>query len=169
MTQHRSLYDQPDSFGWITIALHWTTSIAIIVLWFVGQSILLQPADEVDARRALHITLGLIAWLPLAGRIVWRLRVGHPQVTGQTRLIHAIARVTHYLMLAALSVMIISGPLMAWALPERTDIAHFALAFHSSAALVLLALISLHILGALKHLMFHEDETIARIFVPRQK
>jgi cytochrome b561 len=25
----------------------------------------------------------------------------------------------------------------------------------------------LHILAALKHLMFHEDETVARIFVPR--
>jgi len=26
----------------------------------------------------------------------------------------------------------------------------------------------LHILAALKHLMFHEDETVARIFVPRK-
>lgn len=169
MTKRSSFYDQANSFGWISIVLHWTTTLAVIVLWFVGQSISSQPIDEIETRRALHITLGLIAWLPLAGRIGWRLSVAHPHVDGQTRLVHLVARITHYLILAALGVMIISGPLMAWALPDRTGVANFALVFHSNAAIVLLALVILHILGALKHLMFHEDETIARMFLPRQE
>lgn len=168
MTKRSSLFDQPNSFGWISIALHWITTVAIIALWLVGQSILNQPTDEIDARRTLHITLGLLAWLPLAGRIAWRFCVAHPQVSGQTNLVHRVARATHYLILAALSVMIISGPIMAWALPDRSDIANFALGFHSNAAIVLLVLVVLHILGALKHLMFHEDETIARMFLPRK-
>lgn len=168
MTKRSSLFDQPDSFGWISIALHWTTTVAIIALWLIGQSISNQGADEIDARRALHITLGLVAWLPLAARIVWRLVVAHPHVNGQTSLIHRIAQVTHYLILGALSIMIISGPIMAWALPDRTEIARFALGFHSQAAVVLLVLVGLHILGALKHLMFNEDETIARMFMPRK-
>lgn len=168
MTKRSSLFDQPDSFGWISIALHWTTTVAIIALWLIGQSISNQGADEIDARRALHITLGLVAWLPLACRIGWRLLVAHPHVSGQTSLVHLIARVTHYLILGALGVMIISGPIMAWALPDRTEVARVALGFHSQAAVVLLVLVGLHILGALKHLMFHEDETIARMFMPRK-
>lgn len=164
-----SLYDRPNSFGWISITLHWTTTVAIVVLWLVGQSITSQLTDEIDARRALHITLGLVAWLPLAGRIGWRLLVAHPHVRGQSRLIHRVARFTHYLILAALSVMIISGPIMAWALPDRTGIADIALVFHANAAVVLFTLVVLHVLGSLKHLMFHEDETIARIFLPRKQ
>ena len=143
--------------------------MAIVVLWLVGQSITSQLTDEIDARRALHITLGLVAWLPLAGRIGWRLLVAHPHVSGQSSLIHSVARFTHYLILAALGVMIISGPIMAWALPDRTGIADIAQVFHSNAAVVLFTLVVLHVLGALKHLMFHEDGTIARIFLPRKQ
>lgn len=169
MTRRSSLYDRPDSFGWISIALHWITTVAIIALWLLGQSIANQGVDEIDARRALHITLGLVAWLPLVGRIGWRIVVAHPHVDGQTALVHRIARLTHYLILAALALMLISGPVMAWALPERTSLASFALLIHSNAASVLLILVLLHILGALKHLMFHDDETIARIFLPRRE
>jgi cytochrome b561 len=171
MTRSSSLYDQPHSFGWISIALHWTTALAIIALWFVGQSIAQQPAELIDARRSLHITLGLLAWFPLAGRIIWRLLIPHPHVSGQSRQAHRIARLAHYLILAALTAMIISGPLMAgitWLIPEQTGISKLALAIHSNAAIVLATLVVLHILGALKHLMFHEDETVARIFVPRK-
>lgn len=168
MTKHSSLHDRPNSFGWISIVLHWTTAIAIIVLWFIGQSISSLSADESNARRSLHITLGLVAWLPLAARIAWRLLTTHPKAVGQTRLLHNIARIAHTLMLATLSVMIISGPVMAWALPDRTGIADIALAIHSRAALLLCVLVVLHILAALKHLMFHDDETVARIFLPRR-
>ena len=168
MTKRSSLYDQPNSFGWISIALHWTTTVAIVVLWLVGMSIMSQPIEEIDARRSLHITIGLIAWLPLAARIVWRLRMAHPRVNGQSLLIHKIARVTHYLLLTTLSIMLISGPVMAWALPVRAGIAEFALAFHSRAAIVLSILVALHVLGALKHLMFNDDETVARIFRPKK-
>jgi cytochrome b561 len=167
MAKPSSLYDRQDSFGWISIALHWTSSIAIIALWLLGQSIMAQAPEAVDARRALHVTLGLIAWLPIAARIVWRFKTTHPQVTGQSALTHRAAQLTHYLMLLALSVMLVSGPIMAWALPERVELASYALLFHGNAAILLVGLVVLHILAALKHLMFHDDETIARIFLPK--
>lgn len=167
MSEHPSLYDRPDSFGWISITLHWTTAVLIIVLWFVGMSIAYQAPETVAARRTLHITLGLLAWLPLAARIGWRLVQAHPQVRGQSAATHRLARAAHYLMLAALSVMLLSGPVMAWALPDRPAMAEGALLFHSNAAKLLLVLVLLHVAAALKHLMFHDDETIARIFVPK--
>lgn len=168
MIEKSSLHDQPNSFGWISIALHWTTAVAVVALWFVGKSILWVPTEEIDQRRALHITIGLIAWLPLAARIVWRFRNKHPQATGQSLKEHHVARFAHMLMLVLLTLMILSGPLMAWLLPERTALTNLAFAIHSNAANVLLVLILLHVAGALKHLMFDDDETIARIFVPRK-
>ncbi len=169
MSRLRSLHDQANSFGWISIALHWISTIAVILLWFIGQSIAQQSAEEIDARRTLHITIGLVAWLPIVGRILWRFMSPHPHVNGQTLLTHRVAVFTHYAMLAVLGAMIASGPVMAWAIPDRTAAAQIALAVHSTAARLLLVLVILHILAALKHLMFHDDETIARIFMPRKE
>ncbi len=168
MTTSSNLYDSPNSFGWISIALHWATALAVVALWFLGKSIMWVPAEELDARRSLHIVTGLSLWLLLAGRILWRLRVKHPRAIGQSDRTHAVARAAHFLMLAALVIMLVSGPLMAWLLPERTALANAALAVHATTATVLIVMVVLHIGGALKHLMFHDDETIARIFVPRR-
>ncbi len=168
MTTSSNLYDSPNSFGWISIALHWATALAVVVLWFVGKSIMWVPAEELDARRSLHIVIGLSVWLLLAGRIAWRLRVPHPRANGQSDRTHAVARAAHFLMLAALAIMLVSGPLMAWLLPERGTLANAALAVHAATSTVLIVMVVLHIGGALKHLMFHDDETIARIFVPRR-
>ena len=168
MRNLRSLLDTQNSFGWFSIGLHWFATLAIILLWFVGQSISLQSIEQIDARRSLHITLGLIVWLPLVARIVWRYKSGHPHVNGQTLLTHRLAKAAHHLMLLLLSVMLISGPLMAWAMPGRNNLSELAFIFHSNAAKALAVLVVLHVLAALKHLMFHEDETVARIFVPRK-
>ncbi len=168
MSKQSSLYDQQDSFGWISIALHWVTAVAICVLWFLGNSISYLPGAEADSRRALHIAIGLSIWALLAGRIAWRVLSPHPHVRGQSELIHKSARIAHYAMLALLAVIIISGPIMAWARNDHAELASMALVFHSFATTALLILVVLHVLAALKHLMFHDDETIARIFVPRK-
>ena len=167
MSKPRSLLDRNNSFGWLSIGLHWFATVAIILLWFIGQSIALQSIEQIDARRSLHVTLGLIVWLPLVARIVWRFKAGHPRVNGQTLMTHRLAKAAHYVMLLLLLVMLISGPLMAWVMPERSALSEIAFSFHSFAAKALAVLVVLHILAALKHLMFHEDETVARIFVPR--
>jgi len=169
MNSVSSLKDQPDSFGWVSIALHWLTALVICVLWYLGKSIGFQPLEEMADRRSLHVTLGLLAWLLLAGRIAWRLRNGHPRAQGQTELIHRAARLAHYLMLALLGIMLISGPLLALTLSSRTGLAGIAHPIHELTANLLLLLVAVHIGGALKHLMFNDDETLARIFVPKRR
>ncbi len=169
MTKRSSLFDEANSFGWISILLHWSTALAIIVLWFIGKSIAFQSPELVDARRTLHVTLGLILWLPLAGRIVWRLVATHPRSSGQSLLTHQMARAAHYLLLTMLGLMLISGPLLAWLSPLAGPMADTLLFVHANTANVFAILIGLHVLAALKHLMFHDDETVARIFVPRRR
>lgn len=167
MGSRNSLYDRADSFGWISIALHWTTAVAIIALWFIGKSISSQPPGEIDVRRGLHIAIGLACWLPLLARIIWRFRIAHPRAVGQSMRIHHVARFIHFTMLVLLMVMLISGPLMAWAITDKPELFENVYRVHALSANILFALVVLHVLGTLKHLMFHEDETIARMIWPR--
>ena len=163
-----ALHDRGDSFGWISIALHWVTALLLILMWIMGKGIDLAPPELVDGRRSAHVTLGLVIWLLLAGRILWRLRSGHPRAAGQTDRTHRLAVMAHYLMLGLLSLMLLSGPLLAWALPDQVTLARIAHTLHGLCANGLALLVVIHVGAALKHLMFHDDETIARIFVPRR-
>ena len=168
MSQTSPLQDQPNSFGWISIALHWTTAAITTTLWILGRSIEFQTADAIDARRSLHVTVGLIFWLLLAGRIAWRIKHPHPRAVGQSDRIHTFARFTHYVMLALLAIMLSSGPLLAWALSAQAGLVGIIHALHGLSANLLALLVVVHVGGALKHLMFNDDETIARIFIPRR-
>jgi len=174
--------DTDSIYGWTSIMLHWVTSIAVIALWIIGKSIFSTDPEAVDARRALHVSIAASAWLVILVRIVWRFREGHPRVRGQSLRIHRIAKAAHYAMLMLLLVMLLSGPLMVWAGgndigvfglfsvpgPFGTSEALRSLAWylHSKAAVLLLVLVLLHIGGALKHLMFHSDDTIVRMIWP---
>lgn len=162
------LVDRPDSFGWVSILVHWATTIIVITLWFVGQSISQQNSLEaVAARRDLHVTIALSAWLLLAFRIGWRIRMGHPHAPGQSLFIHRVARTTHYIMLAVITLMLISGPTMVFS--DSATMKSAALKVHATSATALLVLVLIHIGGTLKHIIFHEDETIVRMLWPRKK
>ena len=158
--------DQSDSFGWVSIVLHWLTTIVIIALWFIGRSITEQESIEaVDLRRDLHATIALSAWLLLLFRIGWRLKMHHPRATGQTLFIHRVARTVHYIMLLAIGVMMITGPIVYWI--STDSVRDLAFAAHATTASVLLGLVLLHIAGTLKHIIFHEDDTIVRMLWPK--
>lgn len=177
-----ALTDTSSIYGWVSILLHWLTAVLIIALWIIGKSILDADPEEINARRALHISIAASAWLIVAFRIAWRFRSGHPKVRGLTNRTHNIAKTAHYVMLLLLLAMLISGPIMVWAgghavvifgtvsipgpLSESETLREFAWTVHSQAAIGLLLLVVLHIGAALKHLMFHSDDTIVRILWP---
>ena len=166
--ENNTLLDQPDSFGWVSIVVHWLTTIVIIALWFIGRSISEQVSlDAIDARRTLHVTIALIVWLLLLFRIFWRLRMHHPRARGQSLLIHRVARTVHYVMLAGIAVMMISGPLMI--LFDSNAVTDVARLIHVSTASSMLVLVLIHIGGTLKHIIFHEDDTIVRMLWPRKR
>ncbi|MGI9260887.1 MAG: cytochrome b [Woeseiaceae bacterium] len=176
------LYDSAEIYGWISILLHWTTTVIVIALWFIGKSILNGSSEDAEDVRQLHVSIAASAWLLILFRIVWRLRSGHPHINGQSMLIHRIAKFTHYGMLVFLTVMLVSGPLLVWSscsaigifdvllipgpVAESEALRSFAWLLHSNASLLLFVLILLHIGGALKHLMFHTDDTIIRMIWP---
>jgi len=179
---HSNLYDSDSVYGWISILLHWVTAIVVIVLWFVGKSISNALPEDLDVQRQLHISIAASAWVIIAFRIIWRFRSGHPHVKGQTLFIHRVAKVAHYAKLIVVGLMLVSGPVVVWSgghpvsvfgwfsIPgpfgESESTRAFAWFIHTNSAFLLMMLVLLHIGGALKHLMFHSDDTIARMIWP---
>ena len=169
MNRRADIVDKSDSFGWISIALHWVTAAVVLSMWFIGQSISAQSSvDGLNNIRDLHIAVGLVSWILLAGRIVWRMRFGHPRVDGQTLRTHRIARSVHYLMLLLLGCMLLTGPSLAWLSSSDSTLLSLIHLVHRTSANILFAIIVLHILASLKHLMFHEDDTIVRMLMPKK-
>lgn len=176
------LADSHSVYGWVSILLHWLTAIVIIALWILGKSILNAGPEEMDSRRALHVSIATSAWLVVLFRIIWRFRSGHPKVRGLAVRTHSIAKTAHYLMLLLLILMLLSGPVMVWAGGHSVSmfgivsipgpfgasqaLRDLAWTVHSQAAVALLLLVIVHIGGALKHLMFHSDDTIVRMLWP---
>ena len=172
-----------DRYDWPSIALHWLIAVLVITLWILGKRI--DAAEDVDARRALHMSIGMSAWLLIAFRIGWRFRQGHPRVAGVSDRTHRLAKWTHYLMLILLSLMLVSGPVMAWAngatipvlggfgipgpFPASDALRDAAHGVHELSANALLILTLLHIAGALKHLMFHADDVFVRMLWPGRR
>lgn len=177
--------DSADAWGWVSIALHWTTAFLIVSLWLLGKSIATTAGAETDARRALHVSIAASAWLLLLARIAWRVRAGHPRVRGQGLLVHRVARTTHYVLLAAVGAMLLTGPLIVWAnggtlqlfafaaipppFAPSTPVADFARQVHGATSSLVVWLVLLHVAGALKHLMFHSDETFVRMLYPPRR
>ena len=184
VSQARSkIIDSPESFGWISIGLHWVAAAFIVALWLVGKSIGDLPDELQDDRRELHMTTAISVWLLLFVRVVWRFRSGHPRSEGQSKRTHRVAKLIHYTMLLVLLVMMFSGPVMVWAFAQPVEmfgivnvpvastqiewLSGLAHSVHATSGTLMLILVLLHTAGALKHLMFHDDDTIIRMLWPK--
>ena len=107
--------DTRTGYGWISIALHWLTAIVILSLWFIGSSIQADVANGSQSTLQLHTSIAISAYVLIWARIVWRFMQGHPgPLTEQAGVFHTIGKYAHYIILIAVAIMLISGPLMVW-------------------------------------------------------
>jgi cytochrome b561 len=174
-------WDTSNGYGWISIALHWLIAVIVVVMLAIG--IMSQSADEAEYVRLVHLhtTIGMTAYLLLWGRIIWRFAVGHPgPLPKQNVIFFTIGKYFHFLMLIAIAVMLVSGPLMVWTAGEAIHV--FALAIpspfeklegaqhvlrsvHGYTGSFILAAIVLHIVAALKHTVLDRDGTFDKIMI----
>jgi cytochrome b561 len=173
--------DRDGGYGWISIALHWLTAAAIVVLLFAGDSI----GTAGEPARKVHTTVASCAWLVLVARIVWRLIEGHPpRAANQGRISFTTGLAVHYLLLAGIAVMLLSGPLAGWssgggievfdlaipgAQPAQATLYTFAREAHIAGAIVLAVGTTAHVAGVLKHMFIDQDGTFDRIMVPPRR
>lgn len=172
-------------YGPASVALHWFAAFALLALLMIGAS-MGGAAPALDRTVYWHISVAVLAYVPLSLRVWWRWRLGHPQPSqAQRGTAFTVGKWVHYAMLVCISGLLLSGPVLAWStglgirlfdwvvLPgstsPRAQFAAILWRVHSSLAQVLAGLIGLHILGVFKHLTFNRDDTFARMMRVRSR
>jgi cytochrome b561 len=175
------------TYGWLSIALHWLAAIAVFAMFYLGFSAeMAGEAGDREGRAAfmgLHISFGAAFALLLLARVAASYLQPRPAPVEQTPTLQLIARATHQLLLLAILIQIVSGPLAVWsggraihvfdlfAIPspfaERNEGVHeIAGFFHAIGRWMLIVLIGVHVLGALKHALINRDGVMRRMLAP---
>jgi cytochrome b561 len=163
------------------ILLHWLIAVAVIVNWRLAETAHDLPDAEAAALMGRHMALGMTILILTVLRLIWRLMKPAPPWAGSMKPWEVVAaRAVHtvfYLLLLGL-------PLGGWlatsfygnavdmfglftipALPvvanEGAGEAIFEM--HETGGTVMLALIVLHVAGALKHQLIDRDGNLYRM------
>jgi cytochrome b561 len=162
-----------------TIALHWLTAGLVVLLWIIGQTADWAPrGPRQTGYWSVHVLLGFVLALALAGRILWRGFRGRRLPAADAGVLGFLAEATHYALYGILLVVVGLGILNAvvrgyglfglfnlpqWGDPAwRKPITHW----HGLAANVLLAVALLHAAAALAHHYVMRDGVLRRM-LPR--
>jgi len=174
--------DTRTGYGWLSIALHWLTAIAILTIWFIGSSIQNDLAAGSENSLRLHTSIAISAYVLLWIRVLWRFKQGHPDaMPEQVGFWYQIGKYTHYAILGAVAAMLISGPLMAWSRgmpiyvwdwftipgPYGANMAMFDIlhTVHVWGSRVIIIGTVLHLGGVYKHAAFNQDGTFGKMLV----
>jgi cytochrome b561 len=173
--------DTSNGYGWISIALHWLTAVIVLAMFVIGT--MSQSADKEEYLRLVHLhtTIGMTVYVLLWGRIAWRFAVGHPgPLPKQGVVFFSIGKYFHFLMLTAIAVMLLSGPLMVWTAGDAIGVFAFAIpsplgklegakhllrSVHGYTASFILAAVILHVLAVFKHTVLNRDGTFDKIMI----
>lgn len=105
-------------YGWLAIILHWIAVLVIITMITIGfRAEALGEAGDRDGRAAAmlwHISLGAIFALVLLARVLSSWMQKKPAPVEQPRLLQRLAGATHQVLLIAILIQVISGPLAIW-------------------------------------------------------
>lgn len=165
------------------IVFHWLIAILIVANFFTAFSAEDQPRSVAEQIMANHKAIGITVLLLTIGRILWRLANRPPAFLSSVRPWEAtLARVTHGLFY----ILMIAVPLVGWImhsaytggaavdafgffaypglpLPQDKSGAEWAGEMHEVMAFLMLALVGLHVLGALKHHWIDRDGSLFRM------
>lgn len=156
----------PERYSTAIRSLHWTMAICIAVAMIIGFYVNDFPKEWRRAAWELHQSLGLLVGLLLPVRLWFRYSEPQPALNTKPGLETLIAKAVHLTLYGSMLLMAGSGYAMkALAgktvpffgtqfpalLPFAPELARLARHWHEPFALLLLALIALHIAGAVKH------------------
>ncbi len=171
-------------YGWISITLHWLGVLGLLVSFITGQ--LTEDAPRAVERLALdnHVFWATLMAAPILLRIVWRSVLGFAPVGEQPFVLTLIQKVVMWGLLASMAVAVISGLLTVWSTGNAIDLGFMSLSspigrdrglheimeeLHEVAAHAWIPLLVLHVLGALKHLLWDRDGRFQAIFRPQPR
>jgi len=175
-------------YSTVSLTLHWLTAALV-----VAQLLLIWAHEATDGPASrefinLHKSVGLSILVLTLARLIWRFaNPAIPLPAGTPRWQRLAARGTHVLFY----VLLLAMPLVGWAASSAVgrdivwfglfewpllpvgggrDMARSLMALHENAAKLLIALVVLHVLGALKHHILDRDNVLHRMIplIPRR-
>jgi len=177
--------DPAGGYGWVSIVLHWTTVAVLLPLWFVGYATSHPGSENVLKLIHMHTTIAVCAYALLWLRVLWRFRHGHPAPLPRQRGWSVqLGKAIHYLLLLAIAVMLVSGPMLAWTggdaihvfsaaipspLPKLPQLSSWLLAVHRTTSRIIMLAILVHVFAVLKHVAFNRDGTLGRMLVAARR
>jgi cytochrome b561 len=170
-------------WGWVSIALHWLTVLAIIGLGIVGTQMDDLPTGMAKVKvYALHKSVGLTVLGLTVVRLAWRWFAGAPALVAMPRWQRIAAHFSHVALYALLLAMPVSG----WLLHSASSSAGYALRWfgwfkvpalvaydpaikalahdvHEALFKLILLVAFVHVAAALKHHFANRDPTLHRM------
>ena len=178
--------DQANKFSKVTIILHWAVALTMIGLLCSG---LYMSKTEAWALYPIHKSIGVLIVLLVVPRVLWRIKNGWPKPAGNySHLENVLAKVVHWVLIIGTVLMPVSGMIMSGlgghgisvfglelmannpdlanpgqVIPLNGSLASIGHETHEILANLLLASLTLHIIGALKHHVLDKDGTLRRM------
>jgi len=175
------LKNSATSYGWVTIALHW--SMALLIFFLFGLGLYMVELTYYDAwykgSLDLHKSLGLISLFALIFRIFWRFINQTPAELAGPRWEKLSAHYMHLGLYVLMLILMISGylistadgraiavfelirvPALPWGIENQEDIVG---ELHEILAWLLISMVAVHALAAIKHQLINKDNGLGRI------
>lgn len=178
------LKDSPSGFGLVSILIHWLTAPLILFLFGLGVYMvdLTYYDDWYHSAPELHVSLGLLLFLLMIVRVVWRVVNPKPVDLSEKPAQRIAVKLVKLALYIAIFTVIITGYLITTAegqpasmfglvkFPVLVELnsANVDLAgeIHEYFAWGIIALVVIHTLGALFHHFALRDRTLVRMFKP---
>jgi cytochrome b561 len=174
------LKDTPASYGAVSRINHWLGAAVVLALLAVGLYFEDMPrGDEKLYWVRLHISVGMVAFVFIAFRVLWRVAVRSPDPLPQAPALQNLTRAVHWVLLLAMVVLFVTGPIMVWSGGRAISVFNwFDLAsplgkmealheglegVHAVAGKVLLVVVALHVAAVLKHTLIDRGGSLARM------
>jgi len=178
-----ALLDSGRGYGRGSISLHWIGALAVLALMVSGYALLLLPRGPLFRDIVnVHLMIGWISVIVGFLRVGWRLMNPWPSLTSGRAWENRLARLVHVALLALLLATLLSGYLAAATSPRLASIYGIFLAptlgldrswhgpseaWHAVFSHALVAVLALHVTGALKRSLFDRDGTLRRMMRPQ--
>lgn len=168
-------------YGWISITLHWLGVIGLLVSFVTGQLLEDEARSVVFSPLDSHVFWATLMAAPILLRIAWRAFRGFAPVGEQAWALTLVQKIVMWGLLASLALAVASGLLSVWSTGNPIDLGFASLPspigrdrglhevmeeLHEVAAHAWIPLLVLHVLGALKHLIWDRDGRFQAIFRP---
>jgi len=175
-----SAFNTKDSYGWVSIAMHWLMAAMIFGMFALG--IWMVDLSYYDTwyhdAPYMHKSLGMLLLFALMFRLIWRWANIRPALMGETweKFVALLVHRLHYVLLF---ILLVSGYFIPTAEGVGIDVFGWftipaSLSFHKTeadliglihryAAWAVMALAGMHAAAALKHHVIDKDKTLLRM------